>query len=216
MTRFEATQLKNIHDGADIWVIASGPSAGFVEPGFFDGKITIGVNRVWTRFETKYLVVKEQAVLPAAIATGSVVVASNHNCGNLSYAVNKAKTNGRNYYYFEHQNNETEHIDLSVIGSDKIIVSFSTITSAMHLAAYMGAANIILVGHDCGTIDGQVNFDGYPESLSKSEVFYRDFLSRIEPQTRMVKAKLIEAYGCRIYSLNPWINFGLEDHSYES
>lgn len=216
MARISTIELKGIHDGEDIWIIASGPSAGFIDPGFFDGKITIGVNRVWTRFRTQYLVIKELAILKDAIETGAQVIASNHNCGVLSYARNKAKANGRDYYYFEHVNNETENVNLDVIGTDRIVVSFSTITSAMHLAAYMGASNIILVGHDCGTIDGQVNYEGYPESLSKSETFYREFLSRIEPQSRMVKARLAEIYGCRIYSINPWINFGLEDHDYVS
>jgi hypothetical protein len=44
---------------------------------------------------------------------------------------------------------------------DQLLVSHSTITSGIHLAAYMGAKNIILMGHDCGTIDGNLNFDGY-------------------------------------------------------
>lgn len=216
MARISTTKLMGIHAGQDIWVIASGPSAGFVDPGFFDGKITIGVNRVWTKFETDYLVVKEGAVLQAAIAAGAKVVASKHNCGTIAYAENRAKTNGVDYYVFEHADNQVEQPDLSVIGTDKIVVSFSTITSAMHLAAYMGAANILLVGHDCGTIDGKINFDGYPDNLMRSEKFYRDFLSRIEPQTRMVKARLMDVYGCRVYSLNPWINLGLEDHDYGS
>jgi len=216
MARIAASQLRDRHPGSDIWIIASGPSAGFVDPGFFDGKLTIGVNRVWSRFKTDYLVIKELAVLPAALATGSTVIASQHNCGVLQYALNKAKTNGRDYFVFDHPNNETERVDLDVIGTDKIIVSFSTITSAMHLAAFMGAANILLVGHDCGTIDGKINFPGYPDPLAKSEDFYKDFLSRIEPQTRMVRDRLVEVYGCKIYSLNPWINFRLEDHKYAS
>lgn len=216
MARISTTKLMGIHAGQDIWVIASGPSAGFVDPGFFDGKITIGVNRVWTKFETDYLVVKEGAVLQAAIAAGAKVVASKHNCGTIAYAENRAKTNGVDYYVFEHADNQVEQPDLSVIGTDKIVVSFSTITSAMHLAAYMGAANILLVGHDCGTIDGKTNFDGYPDNLMRSEKFYRDFLSRIEPQTRMVRDQLMAVYNCRVYSLNPWINLGLEDHDYGS
>jgi hypothetical protein len=31
----------------------------------------------------------------------------------------------------------------------------------MHLAAYMGAKNIILIGHDCGTLNGEPNFKDY-------------------------------------------------------
>lgn len=213
MARIPIMQIKNQYYGADIWVVASGASAGFVDPEFFENKLTIGVNRVWTRFKTTWLVIKEQAVLPAAIKTGSRVIASHHNCGTIANAINKARGH---FYFFEHADNGLESVDLDVIGTDKIVVSYSTITSAMHLAAYMGAANIILVGHDCGTIDGQINFAGYPENLMKSESFYKDFLSRIEPQTRAVKARLMEVYGCRVYSLNPWINFRLEDHDYVS
>ena len=41
---------------------------------------------------------------------------------------------------------------------NKLIVSGSTITTAIHLAAHMGAKYIILLGHDCGTLDGENNF----------------------------------------------------------
>lgn len=211
MARHAIDQLAGIHFGADIWVIASGPSAGFIAPGFFDNKLTIGVNRVWTRFETNYLVIKEAMVLQAAINTGAIVVASKHHCGQIGCQVNKAHGD---FYYFEHEDNGLEEVDLDVIGTDKLVVSFSTITSAMHLAAYMGAANIILVGHDCGTIDGKLNFDGYPQNLLKDDEFYRDFLKRIERQSQAVRDRLLEVYGCRVYSLNPWLNFRLEDHNY--
>lgn len=228
------TTLKGKHSGEDIWIVAAGPSAGFVEQSFFGNKITIGVNRVWVRFRTDYLVVKEAVVLQAAIDSGVVVITSKHSCGMLSYEENRPRigprsaceesiragdTNtrmDRDWYYFEHVNNEIERVDLSVIGMDKIVVSFSTITSAMHLAAYMGAENIILVGHDCGTIDGKFNFDGYPECVMKSDVFYEDFLTKIEPQSVAVRERLKEVYGCNIYSLNPFLNFGLEGHDYES
>ncbi len=213
MTRQSAVGLKSAHPGSDIWVIASGPSAGFIDPGFFDGKITIGVNRVWSRFKTTYIVVKESVVLQAAIdgANGAKVIASRFNCGEPGYQESKA--HGQ-FYYFEHGKNGLEQVDLDVIGTDQIVVSYSTITSAMHLAAYMGAKNILLVGHDCGSIDGQINFVGYPENLMKSESFYRDFLSRIEPQSQAVRTRLQQVYGCLVYSLNPFINLGLEDHSY--
>ena len=105
---------------------------------------------------------------------------------------------------------------MSVIGTDKIVVSFSTITSAIHLAAYMGAANVILVGHDCGTIDGKQNFAEYPEPIhAQGRKFYKSFLNKIEPQTQAIRQRIKEVYGCNIYSLNPWLNFGLEGHIYE-
>jgi hypothetical protein len=215
MARISAIELKNIHPDSDIWVIASGSSTGFIEPDFFDNKISIGVNRVWMRYPTTYIVVKEGVVLQDAInkGNGAKVIASKYNCGQVGSRLNKAHGD---FYYFEHRNNGLERVDLEAVGGDEIVVSFSTITSAMHMAAYMGAKNILLVGHDCGFIDGMINFEGYPDNLMKSEQFYRDFLSRIEPQSILVRDKLQEVYNCNIYSLNPFLNLGMEDHSYES
>ena len=207
------TELKNCHQGADIWVIASGPSAGYIDPEFFRRKITIGVNRVWGRFRTTYICLKESDIVDQAIATGSIVVASEYNCGAKGYR--KAES-AHEFYYFEHLENGIQEVDLSVVGSDCLVVSFSTITSAMHLAAYMGAANIILVGHDCGFLDGQRNYEGYPHPMMQAPGFYERFLARIEPQSVNVREKLQEVYGCRIYSLNPFLNFRLEGHRYES
>lgn len=207
-------ELNNIHAGHDIYVVASGASADFIDQSFFDNKIAIGVNEVWKRFyNLDYVVRKESRRMDEAISAsrqfGFKTIASAHNCGMLKYAKNEGAD-----YVFEHLDNALEIIDLSVIGTDKIVVSYSTITSAIHVAAYMGAANIILVGHDCGTLDGKTNIAGYAESIAGAR-FYREFLTVIEPQTLALRAKLKEVYGCNLYSLNPFVNFGLEGHEYE-
>lgn len=207
-------ELKNIHEGHDIYVVASGASAGYIDPGFFDNKLAIGVNQVWERFTNlDYIVRKESKGMNVAIAasklSGFKTICSGHNCGTLRYAKNESAD-----YYFEHLDNKLEEIDLSVVGTDKIVVSYSTITSAIHIAAYMGAANIILIGHDCGTLDGKANIAGYAESPHGAQ-FYREFLAVIEPQTLALRAKLKEVYGCNVYSLNPFVNLGLEGHEYK-
>jgi len=206
-------ELKNIHEGHDIYVVASGASAGFIDPTFFNNKIAIGVNEVYKNFYNLDYVVRKDAVhLQAAIAAaynfGFKLITSAHNCGTLKYAKNEGAD-----YVFEHLDNNLEKIDLSVVGTDKIVVSYSTITSAIHIAAYMGAANIILIGHDCGTLDGKANITGYAESPRGAQ-FYREFLAVIEPQTIALRDRLKEVYGCNIYSLNPFLNFGLEGHEY--
>lgn len=207
-------ELKNIHEGHDIYVVASGASAGFIDQSFFDNKIAVGVNEVWKRFRNlDYVVRKESRRMDEAISAsrqfGFKTIVSAHNCGALKYA-----KNGGADYVFEHLDNALEQIDLSVVGTDMIVVSYSTITSAIHVAAYMGAANIILVGHDCGTLDGNTNIAGYAEAIAGAQ-FYRKFLTVIEPQTLALRAKLKEVYGCNLYSLNPFVNFGLEGHEYE-
>ena len=51
--------LKNINQGDDIWVLASGPSMNFISNSFFENKITIAVNEVCEIFKCNYVVVKD-------------------------------------------------------------------------------------------------------------------------------------------------------------
>jgi len=208
------SELKNIHEGHDLYVVASGASAGYIEQSFFDNKIAIGVNQVWKRFSNMdYIVRKEgkwmDAAQTASKSMGFKMIVSRHSCGTPTYEINKIGD-----YMFDHLENNLQIINLDAIGTDKIVVSYSTITSAIHIAAYMGAANIIVIGHDCGTLDGQINFPGYGEAIAGAD-FYRQFITQIEPQTVALRERLKEVYGCNIYSLNPFINFGLEGHKYE-
>lgn len=212
------TELKGSLQGHDVYVIASGPSAGYVDPTFFDNKWSIGVNEVWRRFKPDFLLRKEAArareFADAARAMGAISVISRYDCGMYSRKLNPDVCD----YVFDHPDNAKDgNIDLSPVDdaeSGRLVVSWSTITSAIHLAAYMGASNIVLVGHDCGRLDGGTNFTGYPPSLGGAE-FYRRWLPAIEPQTIALRATLQEVYGCRVYSLNPFLNFGLEGHHYE-
>ena len=85
----------------------------------------------------------------------------------------------------------------------------------------MGAKSIILVAHDCGTLDGKVNATGYytPQNYQISwkqggEAAYRKWVPTIENDTIQLKKLLKEKYGCSVYSLTPFINFNLEGHIY--
>lgn len=215
MARLSIKTLKNKHAGQDAWVIAAGPSAGFIDPDFFREKLTIGINFTWRNFPADYVVIKEQYAIQEALDAGKTVVASRYNLGNPDYTENQGEGD---FLIFEHKNNNILSLDLSVMGSDDhLVVSYSTITSGIHLAAFLGAENIILVGHDCGTIDGETKMPGYYKSeyQQTNPGFYRRFIGQIEPQTLAVKQKIREVYGARIYSLNPWVNLGLEGHKYE-
>ena len=162
------TELKDKHKGEDIYVIASGKSIDFIDDSFFDGKILIGVNQAYKKIWCDYLVRKETKFLKQSIEEDSIVIVSEYDSGNLNSGSGKLNTNKiehDNLYYFEHLDNGHTQIDASVFGTDKIVVSFSTITSAIHIAAYMGAKNIILVGHDCGTINSEMTFKGYYNSI---------------------------------------------------
>jgi hypothetical protein len=208
------TNLRGVHAGYDLHVIATGPSAGFVDESFFDNKIAIGVNEAWMRFlNVDYLVRKETARSNAAYQTGIPLIVSKYNCGSRSATLNSFP-GPHPYYVFDHEHNGLDEMDLSVVGTDRIVVSWSTITSAIHIAAYMGAANIVIVGHDCGVVDGKQRMPGLPQALG-GETFHRDWLTKIEPQTIALRERLREVYGCNVYSINPFLNFGLEGHVYE-
>lgn len=220
--------LKDRHEGEDIYVIAAGASAGHIDPEFFDGKITIGVNRVFVRFRCNYVVLKEfaNAEYDRKLAeSGAAPVIARWDAGGIRQG--KMRPNTMSFrnprcYFFDHLENEREQIDVSLIGADddRLVVSYSTITSAIHLAAYMGARNIILVGHDCGVIDGRATFEGYNDDLTitpwDNAEEYVQWLTLIEEQTLTVKAAIEQRLGARIYSQNPFINFNLEKHDFRS
>lgn len=213
-TRRSVVEFKNRHAGQDIWVIAAASSMDYVNPEFFANKLAIGVNNVYKRFPCTYVVRKESFAVGEVWDAGMPLILSEYDSG--------ARTEKRNsiegdVYYFDHLQNGCKDVDLSVIGSDMIVVSWSTITSAMHVAAYIGAANIIVCGHDGGILDGKAaTYSGYyPDDNRDYLEWYKKWVPLMMPQSRTVRDKLQEVYGCRIYSLNPFIGFDLEGHCFD-
>jgi ADP-heptose:LPS heptosyltransferase len=211
-------ELKNIHKGEDIYVIASGPSLNHIQPSFFNNKITIGVNQAYRKLDCTYLVRKEKSKLKYSIEnTKSKVICSEFSHGG-KHVKNTEGMEQLDFYYFKHFQNRFKNIEFKKLTNDMIVVSYSTITSAMHVAAYMGASNLILVGHDCGLINDKHVFDGYYESISetpwKDWNDYKKWLSEIEDQTINVKAFIKSKYKCEVYSLNPFVNYNLEGNSF--
>lgn len=202
-------ELKDKHLGDDIWIIAAGPTMDYVDQSFFDNKISIGVNQVYRKYHPDYLLRKEADGFVDAISIGTPLIMSRYNCGSYRCGLNPKAAD----YVFDHEDNEHTEVNLEVISLDskKIVVSYSTITSAIHVAAVMGAANIILCGHDCGMLDGKSRFDGYPEAIM-GDKRYRSWLSEILPQTLAVRDRIKEVFGCNIFSLNPFVGLNLEGH----
>lgn len=210
------TELRNKHNGEDIWVIASGASLTSVKPSFFANKVTIGLNQVYRKYDVDYVVRKEHAGAQAVIDSGARLVVSTLDCGNQS---GPPELTGH-WWQYDHPMNRVERSpDLSAVGSpDRLTVSWSTITTAMHLAAYMGAANVMVCGHDAGILDGRINYPGYydgvePEILDRLDTeWYVNWLTKIEAQSVTVRDALVANYGCSIHALNPFLTLNLEGH----
>lgn len=81
----ELREFKNLHSGKDIYVVASGKSMDYIDPSFFEGKITIGINQVYKKFVTDYLVRKEGALLLEVLRQcdpKTIHFISRGDCGN--------------------------------------------------------------------------------------------------------------------------------------
>ena len=118
--------------------------------------------------------------------------------------------------FFPH--NYNKHTLTGLPPDDHLVVSYSTITSGIHLAAYMGAKNIILVGHDGGSINGEANMSGYHTEKTmtqESSEKYKEWLRDISKDTIILKKLLKNKYKCNTVSINPFINFNLEGNEFQ-
>jgi hypothetical protein len=216
---FSLDEMQNIHLGEDVYVLGSGATLDYVDPYFFDGKITVSTNLVGAllgiRGTTAYTHshYHVNALEVAEKHPESIVVAP---MGDRGYA-GKPKHFPMNVVYYEHVATGQEFDVNRSWHESGLIVGSSSIHGSIHLAAHMGARNIILVGADCGYLDGKTNHSKYMNEFggTQSGDLLNDtahHLARWDKDLRMVKEKMIEVYGVRMYSLNPFVNLRLEDH----
>lgn len=213
-----AILLKNRHPGRTLYVLGSGPSLDFFPDDFFDHEIAIGCNYVYRSFPVRYTVAKELPPddMAESAQLGAVPVVSRHSYGNKNYPA-PVRTITEYHYVFEHRPNMHTGVDWSVLGTDEIVVSYSTITSAIHLAAYMGARRVLLCGAETGSLDGRQHFTGYPGAATtpEAEKWYREFLEQIRQQTITLRDKLRQVYGCDVMTLSPFVNWTHEGKEFQ-
>lgn len=213
------SELKDKHKGDDIYVICSGKSCDYINPNFFNGKITIGVNQAYKKFKTTYLVRKELRYLEKVIEDASETIhcITVGDCGgdnkkNLMHYLENKELHQKEIYFMKHAKN----IHTLVCGTgDNMTVSFSTTTTALHLAAYMGAINILLVGNDGGILNGQTNFEGYYDGIKPIPKDYGAWVKSVSNDTGKLKSILEKRYNCNIYSINPFTNLRLDGNNFQ-
>jgi len=211
------SDLKNSEEGKDVYIIGSGKSLDYINLSFFDGKTTIGISDVHKQIECKYNVTKEGQHLKRIINESDSTFIVSHYCnGRLGFTSNKVDID-ETHYYFEHKSNDHE-LHLEELDSDRIIVSWATVNTALHIAYYLGAKNIILAGCDCGTIDGESNYNNYRDKDSPAppinKKWYDNWLKNISKDI-LILANELRKRGIGVISLNPFINFQLEGHIYK-
>jgi hypothetical protein len=219
--------LKNKHEGETVYVIGSGSSLAFIDPKFFLDKITITMPLVGVLhgFTPTYIFNHHHGGIEKPLKAGSVCVMIERDCetrklwrgdkpDNLLFftpayywCLNEPHHNCVDSH--GHEFNPWEHPPLP--GS--LIYGSSSLHGAMHLGAYLGARFIVLVGADCGSIDGNHRIPDY--EMESTEQYTRWVWSIYNEHHRLMKDWLKEKYDCDVYSLNPFINLNLEGHKFE-
>ena len=212
------TIWRNRYRGQDIYVLGAHASVDLLDQSYLNGKIVIAVNEVgqaWG-FRPSFVVLKEhrESVLMAASAfPDTPLIVSRHPYGDQSRGFPPIEDTTLiqlpNLYVFDHEANRSLAGDPALPADpDSLVVSGSTITRAIHFAAYLGAGTILVAGHAAGTLAGRQYMKGYgaAEKAQGYGVASGEWMRGIMGQTSAVKRQLVERYGCRIYGLAPWIS----------
>lgn len=211
MSERSIAELKNAHAGATIYVLGSGASMQFYDPAFFADKIVVGINQAWREFPCTFVLQHHHEHAQAALDAGQKLVVAEYDCGIRS--LGRRPLSGVRWVY---KHPEQRHIDpnfdvwpLAATVDDALLMTSCTVAEGVQFAARLGAASIVLVGCDGGSLDGALNYPGYnggagtqPEHLGPT---YPILLAIVEH---------FRSRGVRIYSLSPFVDFGLEGHIY--
>jgi len=205
--------IQNRHVGDTAWVFGSGATIDYLSPEFFKDKLIVSTNTSAFEFGVKphYIFTHHHQSLSDLIPvmTETVFVMNRFDYpGREEYPgaepnviIHNPKTEKNSHDRFDPYNaDRPAHAHQLVFGS-------TSVHGAMHLAAYVGAKNIVLVGVDCGKLDDKVNFETYPYTTQRPfEVWSRHLA--------LMRDWLRDTYGVNTYSLNPFVNLHLEGHSF--
>lgn len=204
----------------DVYVLGSGPSLTFIEPGFFIGKHVIATNLVGDRLGLYDMPINLLTHSHYHQDTYLLAETYPHHRfwtpqGDQGFPGSPGRTDLGNVVHYPHQPTRYDfNVDTAWPPPGGLLVGSTSLHGSMHLACLHGASTIILVGADCGMIDGQPNHHDYQSgNLIHDDTM--QWLRRWEQHLRAVKARLVHEYGVRIYSLNPFINFNLEGHTWQ-
>ena len=202
---------RNRHEFETIYVFGSGATLNYLAPSFFDDKICVATNFAGSVFGlARYYVFSHyhaDSVSEARLDQTIAVFTPQREHGTdteflveMSKVVTFPTTTGRPGASFDPAGKDWPTLDNS------LVIGSSGIHGAMHLAAYLGAKFIVLVGADCGTLGGAERVDGYVQGEHPWGLY--------EAHLRDMKQRLFDMYGCQVYSLNPFVNYSLEGTQY--
>lgn len=205
--------FKDSRKGETIYVLGSGSSLNFIPPEFFADKACVCVNRVGqTLGLTNFYTVSHyhrDAMTVADAYPHLPVIAPVADLGAGGPEAANVEPTQPNIYRFPTNPQLFDRFDPALHWPDEphtLVAGPTSLHMTMHFAQYLGAAHIVLVGADCGTLDSNSNFTGYSIGDNPFEVWQR---------TIGGVADQIRAHGTSVHSLNPFVNFALEGHRFQ-
>ena len=200
----------NSEAGRIAYVLGSGHSCSFFPPEFFADQLTIGVNHGWAQWlpGVDYMVTKYHWRIQewgGSERVGRLVV-SKGDTGQFDEVIAERD----DVLVFDHAQNKVAEFTAEDFPDTGLVVSYSSVTSAMHLAAVLGASAIITVGVDCGWFDDAQNVGDYGPTLRG------DFAIHFELQNRIVAREIRKRYNIPVMCLLPFVTPNMEGHKFES
>jgi hypothetical protein len=205
-------ELRARHHGQTVWVVASDASLDYFPDGFWADRAVITVNGPHT--PAWYTVSKNdvgdeglQADIDANPRTQFVV--SRYRYGNI----NHQQTQVTGAIIFDHAQNRVNLFDPSRDIPDdpnRLLVSYSTLGSAMHLAAYMGARTCMVVGASGGSFGDKVYVGDYSPGVDDTVP------AQTSLQTQGIADELCRRYGTYFVTALPWANMRLGGVTFSS
>jgi hypothetical protein len=214
------TQFQGMWAGRPVFVFGSGKSLDYLDPKFFDGQLCVTTNHVGQQWGlSDYIIVShhyEVGDLYRGMGVSNTIVCPDRDTTDLE---SQRFPDGDNVFRFPASRQRFHNFSVErnwPADHDRLVVGSTGLHTAMHFAQYAGASAVILVGTDCGRLDGEINFVKYPlpDDTGYGGNTERSWLVW-EQHNRQVANKL-RSLGCPVYSLNPFINFGLEGHVFDA
>ena len=216
--------FRGILDGKTVVVLGAG-GLDYMRPRSLKGLPVTSVNssaRKWG-LRPAFVVTKEQTeeALPNAAEFPDVpILTSRVPYGNAGEGWPTFRE--PNIHVYDHQPNAVADFDARAhwpSDPDSLVVSMSTMTTAMHFACYAGASVILVCGLVCGTLNGETHFAGYghpgdPDGVQPE--WMAGWLAKTEKQALAVRRELVRRYDVDILGLTPWITPELDGLTYRS
>ena len=190
--------------GGDIYIVGSGATLNYIDKSFFWNKTVIALNNAYLHFDSSFVFTHHHEIAQAVIDSGNRLVVSKHHICHSAHPVHDFKGV---YYYYYHIEQGFCDLNLDEFGGDVLCVAGTPVVGAMNLAYKLGADSIILCGVDGGLIDGVYNYDGYPTPTQQGHT------QRVGSAV-LKMANRIREEGVGVYSINPFINLGMEGHTW--